>query len=361
MIQYVFPLLSSFGITALVTPLIIWWYKKKNWVDDPYKEVHAKKVHSKPTPRGGGWSIFIGVLIASLLFLPLSKHMIGILGGALILTLLGWLDDLYNVNPYLRLFLLFLPALFLVGSGIGIAYVSNPFGAGVIHLDQPQIAFSLFGSDHTIWILADIFAVVWVLWNMNVVNWSKGLDGQMPGFVGIAAVVIAILSTRFADDPTQGSVTLLAMIVAGAFFGFLLWNLYPQKMMAGFAAGTMGGYFLALLSILSGAKVATALLILAVPTIDAVYVIGRRLLSGKSPVWGDRGHLHHRLMDLGWGKRRIAFFYWGTTAFFGFLALQLNSTQKFYTILGVVVLFGGFVSWLALFFSSSNQLVRDSG
>ena len=135
----------------------------------------------------------------------------------------------------------------------------------------------------------------------------------------------------------------------------------PTKIMAGYGAGSLAGFYLAILSILSGAKVATALLVLAIPTIDACFVIARRLTNGKSPLWGDRGHLHHRLMDLGWGKRRIAAFYWLSTAILGLASLQLNSEQKFYTIIGAVVLFGGFVTWITLFFSSSRQLARDNG
>jgi UDP-GlcNAc:undecaprenyl-phosphate GlcNAc-1-phosphate transferase len=226
---------------------------------------------------------------------------------------------------------------------------------------MPQLSFYLLGKTRSIWILSDLFALAWIVWNMTIVNWSKGVDGQMPGFVGIAALIIAALSLRFSSDPAQMSVTMLALIVSGAFFGFLLWNMYPQKIMAGYGAGSLAGLFLAVLSLLSGAKLATMLLVLANPTMDAVFVISRRVLNGKSPLWGDRGHLHHRLMDLGWGKRRVAVFYWLTTAILGLAALQLNSQQKFYTILGVALLFGGFITWITLFFSSSKRLARDNG
>ena len=346
---------------AVVAPLVIFLYTKRQWLDDPTKKTHPKNVHTKATPRGGGIVIFFAVLIGCILFLPFDKHLIAILLGACSLAFLGFVDDIKDLSPYLRLPLLFIPALIVVAGGIGIAYVSNPLGEGVLHLNQPQIAFALFGKVRTIWVLADLFALLWIVWNMNIVNWSKGLDGQMPGFVSIALFVIALLSLRFSGDPQQHSVTVLAFIASGAFLGFLFWNMYPQKLMAGFGAGTLAGFFLAVLSILSGAKVATALLVLAIPTIDGIYVMLRRLLQGKSPVWGDRGHLHHRLMDLGWGKRRIALFYWVTTAALGFLALQLNSQQKFYTIMAVALLFGGFVAWITLFFSSSSRLVQDNG
>ncbi len=357
----IFAFATSFFLATVFTPLIIMLYTKRGWLDDPRKSSHPKVIHTKPIPRGGGLVIFFAILVAAFAFLPMDKHIIGILLSAGCITLLGFLDDIKDLNPYLRLPLLFAAALVVVGAGVGIAYVSNPFGTGVIHLDQPRLTLDLFGKTRSIWILADIFALAWIVWNMTIVNWSKGVDGQMPGFVGIASLVIAALSLRFSNDPAQLYVTTLALIVSGAFFGFLLWNMYPQKIMAGYGAGTLAGFFLAVLSLLSGAKLATALLVLAIPTIDAVFVITRRILRGKSPLWGDRGHLHHRLMDLGWGKRRIAVFYWLSTAVLGLAALQLNSQQKLYTILGVALLFGGFVTWITLFFSSSKRLVRDNG
>ncbi len=350
----------SFLFAIIATPIVIAVYKANGWVDDPKKSKHPKVVHKKPTPRGGGIVIAIATILPSLLLLSMNKKLIGILAAACFIAVLGFVDDLRDLSPKLRLPLLFVAALIVVGSGVGIAYISNPFGPGVLHLDQPRFVFEFFGT-HAIWILADLFALIWIVWTMTIVNWSKGLDGQMPGFVGIAALVIGVLSMRFSSDPSQLQVTTLSLIVSGAFFGFLLWNMFPQKIMAGYGAGSLAGYYLAILSILSGAKVATALLVLAIPTIDACFVIARRLANGKSPLWGDRGHLHHRLMDMGWGKRRIAAFYWLTTAILGLASLQLNSQQKLYTIVGAVVLFGGFVAWITLFFSSSKQLARDNG
>jgi UDP-GlcNAc:undecaprenyl-phosphate/decaprenyl-phosphate GlcNAc-1-phosphate transferase len=192
-------------------------------------------------------------------------------------------------------------------------------------------------------------------------NWSKGLDGQLPGQVVIAATVIALLSFRFTEDVTQWNVSILAGITAGAYLGFLPWNIFPQKMMPGYGAGTLAGYLLALLSILSGAKLATLVIVLCVPMIDAVYVILRRMSQGKSPVWGDRGHFHHRLMDLGFSKRSIAYFYWMITLLLGLVALQLNSRQKAFTIMLLALGFGAVLLWFSSFISSSRQVDRDNG
>ena len=102
--------------------------------------------------------------------------------------------------------------------------------------------------------------------------------------------------------------------------------------MPGYGGGALAGYLLAVLTILSTTKVGTAIMVLGVPLLDACYAMFRRIKKGKSPVWGDRDHLHHKLLNLGWGKRRVAIFYWLITAFLGLLALKLNTQAKFYTI-----------------------------
>jgi UDP-GlcNAc:undecaprenyl-phosphate/decaprenyl-phosphate GlcNAc-1-phosphate transferase len=249
----------------------------------------------------------------------------------------------------------------VVGSGIGIAFVTNPLGGGVWRLDQLQIPLYLFGSLHTIWVWSDIFALIWIVWCMNMLNWSKGVDGQLPGIVVIAAIVIGLLSLRFTEDVTQWSVVILASITAGAYMGFLPWNFYPQKMMPGYGGGALSGYLLAVLSILSGAKLATLILVLGIPMIDAVYVMANRLHEKRSPVWGDRGHFHHKLMDLGWGKRRIAVFYWLVTLILGLVALQLNARQKTFTIVLLTLTFGGILLWVNSFITSSKRFGHGNG
>lgn len=341
-----FVFLATTLLAFLLTPLVIRLYRQQNWLDDPTKAKHAKKTHTKPVPRGGGLVIFLTTLLGAFVFLNFDKYLIGILLGALVLTIVGFIDDLYDIHPFWRLGAGILAGLLVVGSGIGIAYLSNPFGPGVIHLDQPQLAFYLFGKTRTVWILSDLLALIFIIWNMNIVNWSKGVDGQMPGFVSIALVFIGILSYRFIDDPTQFNTAYLSFIVAGAFAGLLFWNFYPQKIMPGYGAGSLAGYFLSVLAILSGAKLATTLMVLAIPTADALFTISRRIIAGKSPLWGDRGHLHHKLLDVyGWGRRRIAIFYWLTSLTMGLLSLYLNTTGKIITMVIVVSIVFGFLIW----------------
>ncbi len=360
-LSLVLPALVSLVTVALATPLVIIFYRRRRWLDDPAKQSHPKVVHKYPVPRGGGIAIFAGIMLAGLLFLPLDKHLIGIMAGGLILVISGFLDDIYNLNPYLRLGLCFLAAGVVVMVGIGVPYVSNPFEPGaVINLSQPQIPLYIFGKLRTIWIWADLVALIWIVASINFVNWAKGLDGQLPGIVVVSAIIIGILSLRFVDDPTQWPVIVLAFILAGAYLGFLPFNFYPQKIMPGYGGGALAGYFLAVLAILSGAKFATAILVLGIPMLDAVYTIARRLYRHRSPVWGDRGHLHHKLMDLGWGKRRIAVFYWAVSAALGALALNLNSRQKAYTLMLLGVIIGAVLVWLnnSTYFSKRRGRAR---
>lgn len=343
------PFFLSLSVAGLVAPAIIRWYQRHNWLDDPQKTPHAKKTHQIPVPRGGGLVIMAAVLVASLFLLQIDKYLIAILLGALILTAVGTLDDIFDIHPFARLATGLLAALIVVGAGIGIAYVSNPLGPGVIHLNQPQLVINLFGTERHIWVLSSLFAVFFIMWNMNIVNWAKGVDGQLPGFVSLAAIFIGLLSRSFIDDPTQFNTANLSFIVAGAFAGLLIWNWYPQKIMPGYGAGSLAGYFLSVLAILSGAKVATTLMVLALPTADGIFTIARRILAGKSPFRGDRGHFHHKLMDhFGWGKRRVAIFYWLTSLLLGLLSLYLNTLGKVITLVLTTSFVFGFLIWVKI-------------
>ena len=338
--------LTSFLATAATIYLA--WHTKLIGIDDPARHHHPKVVHSYPVPRGGGLPIFLAVFLTGLAFLPQDKHFWGVMGGAFVLLMVGLLDDHFDLSPYLRLGANLLAAGLVVASGIGIAFISNPFD-GVIHLDQPRIIFEFLGQTREIWVASSLFGLLWLIWNMNIVGWSSGVDGQLPGFVVIASLVIAALGGRYSFDITQWPVIILAAAVAGAYLGFLPWNFYPQKFMPGYGGKSLAGFFLGVLAILSGAKVATMILVLGVPTADAIVAILRRVSSGHSPVWGDRGHLHHRLLDMGFKKSKIAIFYWFFSLVLGIIALFLNSRQKFYAFLMVFLILAAFYAWLKLF------------
>ncbi len=342
-LNFFFAIILSTIISATITPLIRHFFVSRGWVEDPIKK--QQKTHNSTatsaSPRGGGVPIFCAVCLTSIVFLPTDQHLLGILGASILVLLVGLWDDIVDISPVFRLFTNFLAASVVVGCGIGIAYISNPFG-GVIDLSWPRINFDFFGP-HSIWLISDLLAIFWIVACMNFVGWSSGVEGQLSGFVSISAIFIGILGLRYSADISQWPVVILAGAVAGAYLGFLPFNLPPQKIMPGYSGKSLAGFFLAVLAILSGAKLATVILLLGVPIIDAVFVLIKRIVSGRFPLSGGPDHLHHSLLSLGWSRIQISLFYSFISLSLGILSLFLNSQQKFYVFLGLVLLFVGFL------------------
>ncbi|MEX2028611.1 MAG: MraY family glycosyltransferase [Candidatus Curtissbacteria bacterium] len=361
--NFVLPFLLAFLVSAILTPIVAFFANKFGFVDDPKRHKHPAMIHTRSVPRGGGLPIYIGVVVASLVFIGISKKIMGVFLGGLILVVIGLIDDKIDLKSFHKLGAQFLAALVVVAGGVGIAFITNPLfalgnfgGLGeVIRLDSLRFVFNFFGT-HSILILADIFAVLWIVWVINMVNFSTGVDGQMPGIVVVALFVIFAAALRFiAGDPSQMLVARLALIGAGATAGFLIFNFYPARIFPGDSGSYFLGFLIAVLAILSGAKVGTAILVMAVPLIDGVFTIIRRLLSGKSPFLGDRGHLHHQLMQLGWGQRRISLFYWLVCAILGAAALGLQATQKLFAGVFIATIVIGVLLWLNMNLSQKHQ------
>ena len=344
------PLLVAFVSTAIATPISLFFLRKYKVLDDPKKHKHPAIIHKKPIPRGGGIPLFIGVLVACIIFLPLTKIIIAMLIAALISLIVGVLDDKFDINPYLRFAINIFCAVFVVFMGANIPFITNPFG-GILFLSKIDIP--LLGPLFTF--LPNLIAVAWIVWVMNMLNWSKGVDGQMPGIVAISAIVIGALSLRFSPlDQTSEVAAILSFIIAGASLGFLVFNFYPAKIFPGYGA-TAIYLMLAVASILSGAKLATAILVMGVPMTDGLFTIARRIISGKSPFWHDKKHLHHLLLDLGLGQRHIALFYWVVSAILGTLSLVLSSKGKLFAIIMVLILVGGALLFLHLLIKRSDE------
>jgi len=336
------PLGFTFLFSFLFTYPTMIWAKKLNLVTDKKKRKHPAHTHKGIIPRGGGIPIFFSFLIACLIFLSINKIILGIIISSFLLLVIGVLDDYFDVSAYFRFFANLLISAIVVGFGLGIPYISNPFG-GVIRLDQWKLNLDFFGH-HQILILADILAIIWLTWLTNMVNWSKGVDGQLPGFVAITAFFLGVLSQRFtAHDISVKSTTTLAFIIAGAYLGFLPWNFYPQKIMPGYGGGALAGFWLGILSILSFGKLGTAILILSIPMIDGIYTILRRIYRKKSPFRADWGHFHHRLLEIGWGKRRIAIFYWLVSFILGIASLFLKGLEKLTAFLSFFIVLVAFI------------------
>jgi UDP-GlcNAc:undecaprenyl-phosphate GlcNAc-1-phosphate transferase len=344
----ILPFLTAFLVTVIATPFAIKLMKKLGIMDDPNIHIHPGIIHTKPIPRGGGLPLFLGVLVAALLFLPMNPTTIAIFFAAFLALIIGIIDDKLNsqakdVSPYLRFCINILTAVIVVGSGVSIHFITNPLGPGVIHLDA--IKYTLPFLPVTI-LLSDFITVIWLIWVMNMLNFSKGIDGQMPGIVAISALVIGLLSLQLNTAAAGGSIDAqLSFIISGAALGFLLFNFYPAKIFPGYGA-TFLYLLLGIASILTSAKLATAILVMGVPMVDFIFIIIRRILTKKSPFKGDKKHLHHILLRFGWSQRRIALFYWCISAILGIISLTLTSKSKFFTIIMVVVLTGGALMFL---------------
>lgn len=346
-------------VSTAVAGLVVRYGKDMGIMDDPLTHTHPKVVHTKAVPRGGGIPILAAVVVGVIVWLPGDVRMLGVVWGAIILTTWGWIDDRNEerVSPYVRLaFGNTAAALVAVGMGLGIDYITNPLG-GVIRLDSWQWCF---GSG-CVSLLSDVLAVLWLVAMQNVVGWSSGVDGQLPGFVVVAAGVMLVVALRFGVGATQMPVVVLAAITGGAFLGFLPWNWYPQKIMPGYGGKSLAGFLLGVLAILSFGKVGAMVMVLGVPFVDAVVVISKRLREGRSVFMGGREHMHHYLLDMGWSKPKIAIFYTGMSVVFAWLALALKPEAKLFTMAAVVLILGGTILWLQNWSTYSKQPDPDSG
>ena len=271
--DFLIPAFFSFLITALSVYPTIKIAKKFDLLDNPKKRPHPAQIHTKTIPRAGGLAIFIGIILSIFIFLPLEKHILGIILGTSILLVLGLYDDKSkNFSPYKRLLIQFL-----------------------------------------------------------------------------------------AGDPNQENIAKLSFITAGSALGFFIFNWHPAKIFPGFSGSGVFGLIIASLAILSGAKLATAGLVLLIPATDFMYTFVRRVLQGKSPVWGDRGHLHHLLLNRGLTPQQITCIYMALGVILGALALNLNSKGKLFASVLVALSVLGLILWLNSFGDYSRKHDPDNG
>lgn len=347
MTQILLGFLSSFLITILTTPLAINIARRFKLLDDPKKRPHPAHIQKRVVPRAGGIPIFLGIALSILFFAGFNFINFEIILALTVLLIVGLLDDfLTEFKPIIRLGLQFLAAVIAVGSGIGIDFITNPLG-GILYLNTYSFGFLGLGE---ISLIADLFAILWIVWMMNMVNWSKGVDGQMPSITFVVFLTIGFVSLGFLNqgDQNQLAPTIMAFICAGASLGFLIFNWHPAKIFPGFSGSTILGFMIAVLSIFSSAKLAIALLVLLVPAVDFFYTFFRRILEKKSPLKGDQKHLHHLLLQRGWSHAQISLLYASSCAILGLLASNLNSQGKIFTIILAGVLVFGAILWLHL-------------
>ena len=335
-IDLILPFAVSFLLSIIFVPPTINFARKFNLLDDPSKRKHPAVIHNKPIPRAGGLPIFLAIFISAIFILPMTPLNIAILSASLLAVVVGILDDKYDLSPYIRFIINIVCAGIVVSAGVSIPFITNPFG-GILYFDTINI-ISIGNLTIT---AGSILAIIWIVWVMNMLNWSKGVDGQMPGIAAISAMIIGLAALRFIPvDQLNFQAAQLAFIVAGAALGFLVFNFYPARIFPGYSA-TILGFLLGVLSITSGVKLATAVLVMGVPTVDAIFTIIRRVGARKSPFWHDKGHLHHLLLEYGLGHRRIAAFYWAMSLILGLVALSASSRGKVFAIILLIVLFSG--------------------
>ena len=343
------PTLLAAVFAALATPAVIVAAKRLGVVDHP----GGRRIHRRITPRLGGLAVVAGFFLALWAVLPAIApnfrpgQLAAFALAALFLLVVGIIDDARGVPPVLQLASHVLVALVLVAVGMGIEEVSSPFGGGKIDLNVWQIAVPGFEEGRYLQLPADLLTVIWVVLVINAINWLDGLDGLASGVGLISAVTLALLSLSAAVG--QPHVAILAMLLAGSLAGFLPYNFNPARIFLGTVGSTFVGFTLATLAIISGGKVATALLVLGFPIIDALTLIARRVAVGAPPWRADTRHLHHLLLARGLSVRRTVLALYGVTAAFGAIALLGGTTGNKLLALGLLVLLvGGILGWLVV-------------
>lgn len=328
-------LLMSLVVTAVLTPLVMWLAKKWQVVDDPLLAPDRKK-HTRPIPLLGGWAIIAGtwltwgVLMTTKKFTGIDfpvKYVIGLMIAGLIIAIGGALDDRYKLPARRQIWWVVAAVIVVTVAGIGVTFITNPFG-GVIDLTVIQWKIIQWGGiPYHLTLLADLFTIFWLLGASYTTKILDGLDGLVSGLGVIGSLIVFLLTLR--PEVSQSGVGLLALSLAGASAGFLIWNWHPAKMFLGESGSLYIGFMLGVLSIISGGKIATALLILGLPILDLLWVIIQRLRHHRSPFTSaDRFHLHFRLLDAGLSVRQSVTLILFLVALFGLSTLYVSGIQK---------------------------------
>lgn len=326
MYYFFFSFFLSFVLTLLIKRLALGY----GIVDKPDRQ---RKIHGRAVPLLGGVAIFLAFwLTIFLLFLTgglsliFSEHLFGVFFGGLVLIILGYFDDRYNLSVKIRLGVSVLAVLLVLIGGVGIDGITNPLG-GILSLDMWKL--SLPGGEFVI--LADILVFFWLMGMMYTTKILDGLDGLATGIIMIGGVMIFLLSTFTIFK--QADVSLVSLVLVGACLGFLLWNFYPAKIFLGEGGGLFLGFILGVLAVISGGKIATALLVMAFPVFDLVRVIYLRIKNKQSMALGDRRHLHFQLVDVGFSQRQVVLFLYAVAFIFGMTTLFFPSHLKIITLI----------------------------
>lgn len=334
---YLQPFLIALSISVGVILLVLFWGNKFGKMEvKNFSKMRSggRHIHKKNISRLGGVALILSFIITVLLDrnLVISNSLWGMMSGGLVILIVGLWDDLREIDWRTQLFfqICIVSVLFIFGAKI--KYITNPFG-GVFYFDTNAKA-----------IIGILITIIWALVLMNAVNWLDGVDGLSGGASLIAIMTIFFLSLK--PEINQPPVAIITIILAGGLVGFLFFNFYPAKIMAGTSGAFFMGFALVGLSIFAGTKIATTLLVMTIPVIDFFWVIGTRIKNGKSIFSPDQEHLHHRLLKLGWSQRKISLFFYIITLAIAMLALNISTFGKIFFVccIGIIMLFVFYVN-----------------
>lgn len=300
----------AFGValatSALLTPVAARLAQRVGAVDEPRDRGLARKA----TPLLGGLAIFAAVALAGLLWLPGSAATRGILGGAFLITLIGALDDVFDLPAQWKLAGQFVAALVPVAAGVHVDSMTLPF-LGVISLRG-------FGG---------IVTLIGLVGVMNVVNLSDGVDGLAAGVGAISAIAFAIIAF---DLPQGADAGVLSALVAGAALGFLIHNFHPASVFMGDCGSNLLGLLLGCVVVQGTLKtnaviaLVVPLVILAVPFLDTGFVVAKRIKYRRKFWSADANHFHHRMARIGFSQRRTVLYLYAWTVSLAALAVALR-------------------------------------
>jgi UDP-GlcNAc:undecaprenyl-phosphate GlcNAc-1-phosphate transferase len=330
--QYALVFGTSLGLAALMTPVVGRLGRQLGIVDHP----GGRRRHKGTVPRLGGVAVFLGfsgaVGMAAWRGILMEGYspsdalrLKGLLIGGAMAFLFGLLDDRFNLSPWPQFTFQFVLSLVALATLLWLERFTIPF-LGTIKLNDYPWGPLVYAP----------LTVLWVMGMINTVNWLDGLDGLAAGVGAILCLVLAIHMRYRAAQP-QASVALLPVALMGALAGFLPFNIAPAQVFLGSAGAFFLGYALAGLGLIAGGRTATVLMVMGLPIVDVAWQIFDRLRHKRSPVQGDRGHLHYRLRDLGLSKRAIVLIYWAFCSMFGLLALVAAPWQKLVALLSIAV------------------------
>jgi UDP-GlcNAc:undecaprenyl-phosphate/decaprenyl-phosphate GlcNAc-1-phosphate transferase len=314
--------LFAFGVAALgawlLVPVAERLAKRIGAVDYP----NERSLHEVPTPKLGGLAIFVGIALALVLFLPWAQQTQALLVGAAVITLVGVLDDIFDLPPGVKLLGQVVAASIPALNGVTVGVFTLPFVGGVELTDD---LFRLpFGGEEVQ--VGELLTVVGMVAVINVINLIDGIDGLAAGVCVISAATMAVIALSL-ERPGAG---VLAALTAGGALGFLRHGFPPASSFMGDTGSNLLGYLLGAVAVQGALKTNAVvalffpLVVLAVPLLDTTFVIAKRI-KYRQPIYrADRWHFHHRMTNIGFSQRRTLAYLYGWTLVMAGVALALR-------------------------------------